>query len=749
MKQLSVFCALVLLNAAVWAQATLPASWNFATSTLPNGWSETNVNSTITPYYSGSGNPAPAYKLDATGDILMIQVATTPGTLSYDLTGNSFSGGTFLVEESELGDVWNTLHTFTAPAGSYTNFTDTPASSSRYFRFYYQNKVTGNVGIDNVNITAGVSNNAEMLVQLGSSAVVNGEAVYFNSPVGSNTPQSFTINNLGMANLNIASASIAGTAAADYAVSTALPLDIAGQSNSTLVLDFTPSASGSRNAILTINNNDANANPYIINLNGIGGSFATEPANQPTALNFTNTRSYRVSGSFTDAAGNPDGYVVLRSNGSPVTDAPADGTEYQRGDVVGNAQVVVAGSGTAFRPSGIVANTDYYFSAFSYNGAGIYTNYLTSAPLSGNITSSGSMMPAGYYNAANTASSSFVTDLHDVVNPHTTQFYSSFGPLMVENFFARDTVDNQRVVTCSYSGLNEVYTQPFDWTSNDFAREHSYPQSWMPTVNDGGFTSLPEYSDYHMIVPANQNNVNGIRSNYPLGVVLTPTYNYLGCKLGFDANGNKVFEPRDADKGDAARCILYQSICYSGVAYTGAPNTNATYGGSWPLPLTISNSLDYGQDQYVLKMWHYQDPVDNFEIARNDYVDSLQGNRNPFIDNMDYACYIDFSNMTWVENPSMPCTAAGIAELQTGKEQFMIMPNPTNGAFQVIYNANRSQKATISVIDQTGRVVANKQDYFNSGVNNIAVDIRGIAPGMYYVDIVTEGKHITEKLVVN
>ena len=199
-----------------------------------------------------------------------------------------------------------------------------------------------------------------------------------------------------------------------------------------------------------------------------------------------------------------------------------------------------------------------------------------------------------------------------------------------------------------------------------------------------------------------------------------------------------------------AECVnLYQSICYSGVAYTGAPNTNATYGGSWSLPLTISNSLDYGQDQYVLKMWHYQDPVDNFEIARNDYVDSLQGNRNPFIDNMDYACYIDFSNMTWVENPSMPCTAAGIAELQTGKEQFMIMPNPTNGAFQVIYNANRSQKATISVIDQTGRVVANKQDYFNSGVNNIAVDIRGIAPGMYYVDIVTEGKHITEKLVVN
>jgi endonuclease I len=748
MKQLSAFCALVLLNAAVWSQATLPTSWNFATSTLPDGWTETNVNG-LTQYYSGSGNPAPAYKLDATGDILMIHVATTPGALSYDLIGNSFSGGTFLVEESELGDVWNTLHTFTAPASSYTGFTETPASTSRYFRFYYQNKVSGNVGIDNVNITAGVSSSAEMLMHLGTATVVNGETVYFNSPVGTNTPQTFTVNNLGLANLNLASASFSGPAAADYALATALPIDIASQSNSSLVIDFTPSAAGSRNAVLSIANNDANANPYIINLYGIGGSFATEPSNQPTALNFTSPKSYRISGTFTAAAGNPDGYVVLRSTGAAVTDIPADGTEYQRGDVIGNAQVVTVGTGTAFRPSGIVANTNYYFAVFSYNGDGVYTNYLTSNPLNGSVNSGGTMMPSGYYNSINTTASSFVSDLHNLVNPHTVQYYSSYGPLMIENFYARDTVDNQRVVTCSYSGLNELYTQPFDWTTNDFAREHSYPQSWMPTVNDAGFQSRPEYSDYHMIVPANQNNVNGIRSNYPLGVVVTPTFTYLGCKLGFDANGNKVFEPRDSDKGDAARCILYQTICYTGVAYSGAPNTDATYGGSWSLPQTISNNVNYAQDQYVLKMWHYQDAVDNFEIARNDYVDSLQGNRNPFIDNMDYVCYIDFSNMTWIENPSMPCTAAGIGEMTQQHEQFMITPNPSTGAFRVIYNSHNSQKAVISLIDQTGRVVSNKQEFFNSGVNNINMDVNGVAPGLYYVNIVTGGKNITEKLVIN
>jgi hypothetical protein len=105
--------------------------------------------------------------------------------------------------------------------------------------------------------------------------------------------------------------------------------------------------------------------------------------------------------------------------------------------------------------------------------------------------------------------------------------------------------------------------------------------------------------------------------------------------------------------------------------------------------------------------------------------------------------------MTWVQNPAMPCTVAGIAEIQKGGEQFMIMPNPSNGAFQVIYNSHRSQKSTISLLDQTGRVVSNKQEYFNSGVNNIGMDVRGIAPGLYYVDVVTEGKHITQKLIIN
>jgi endonuclease I len=36
--------------------------------------------------------------------------------------------------------------------------------------------------------------------------------------------------------------------------------------------------------------------------------------------------------------------------------------------------------------------------------------------------------------------------------------------------------------------------------------------------------------------------------------------------------------------------------------------------------------------------WHEDDPVDNFEIQRNNRIYAYQGNRNPFID---YPEYVD------------------------------------------------------------------------------------------------------------
>jgi hypothetical protein len=709
----------VLISFSVKAQAVLPTSWSFTTTILPVGWTESESN-----LYSASGNTPPAKKFDTTGDNLIIHFASAPGNLTYYLTGNGFSGGTFTVEESEFGTAWTTLRSFTSPPNAtYTMFTDAPLAATRYIRFIYTNKVSGNIGLDDVSIAAGAATpQQEINVKQGASTILSGGTQILNSPLATMTPTTFSIENQGTANaLNITSAVISGTNASDFAVAS-FPASVAAASAANLVVNFTPSALGNRNAVLTINSNDVDEAAYVINLYGIGGNLASEPTAQATNLVFSNVKTYRLSGAFTPSAG-AEGHILLRKKGSPITGIPADGTVYQRGDIVGDAQVVLSSTSTSFVPNNIVAGETYYFAVFSYNGTGSFRNYLTTTPLTGNVSTPATMLPSNYYAGIATGSSSFVADLHNLVNPHNMQFYSNYANFMVKNFAARDTTLDRRVVTCVYSGENKIYIEPFDFTANGYSREHTFCHSWMPT---NPAQSLPEYNDYHHLFPSNQNQVNALRSNYPLGIVVTPSGGYLGCKIGLDANGNTVFEPRDEHKGDAARAMMYEAICYTTVS-----------GNLWALPSNISTSIPYGQDQYILKQWHFNDLPNGWEMSRNDYIDSLQDNRNPFVDSVDFVCYVNFSNMTY---ETLGCEAS-IDELLT--KGFIMYPNPARS--ELTLHVDATTISSYEIMDIRGRVV------LSSDVNNLVVvklNTAALESGTYIVKAITPFGIAQKSLVI-
>lgn len=701
MKKNTAFTVLLVLLSLIGnTQAVLPTSWSFATAILPTGWSESG-----TTFYAASGNTPPAMKFDNTGDYLLINFNSNAGNLTYYLTGNSFAGGTFTVEESNLGSVWTTLHSHTSPpSATYAMFTDVPLATTRFIRFIYTNKVTGNIGVDDVNITVGAATpTQEINVKQGATTIVSGGTYFTNSSVASMTPSTFTIENLGTLNtLNIASATISGTNAADFSVAS-FPSSVLATATGNLVLNFTPATSGTRTAVLTIASNDADEASYIVNLYGVGGTLATEPSSQASNLAFSNVKTYRLNASFTGIPA-VDGYLVLRKKGSPITGVPIDGTVYQRGDIVGDAQVVFSRNSTSFTPNNIIAGTTYYFAVYTYNGPNNFRNYNTTAPLLGNSTTPATMLPASYYSTLNTGNSSFATNLHALVNPHQVQYYSYYANTMIYSFEARDTTLDRRVVTCVYSGENKIYTEPFDWSSNGYSREHTYCHSWMPT---NPATLLPEYSDYHHLFPTNLNEVNIVRSNNALGIVVNVTSTYLGSKFGTDANGQTVFEPRDEHKGDAARAMMYEAICYTTIS-----------GNSWALP-------SY-QNQYLLKQWHFQDPPDNWEIARNDFIDSLQNNRNPFVDSIDYACFVNFSNMTY---EPLACEASINELLNNG---FITYPNPSKD--EINLHVDATTISSYQIIDFQGRVV------LSANVNNLALvkaNISKLNAGTYLVKVVT------------
>ena len=98
---------------------------------------------------------------------------------------------------------------------------------------------------------------------------------------GSNTSLTFTIKNVGTADLTGITPTISGTNSTDFTVTTIPAATVIPSSSTTCIVRFTPGAAGTRTALLQIANNDANENPFDINLtgNGVGaGSLAVTPA---------------------------------------------------------------------------------------------------------------------------------------------------------------------------------------------------------------------------------------------------------------------------------------------------------------------------------------------------------------------------------------------------------------------------------------------------------------------------------------
>jgi hypothetical protein len=249
---------------------------------------------------------------------------------------------------------------------------------------------------------------------------------------------------------------------------------------------------------------------------------------------------------------------------------------------------------------------------------------------------------------------------------------------------------------------------------------------------------------------------------------------------------------RDSFKGDAARAMMYQAA------------KNTITGQDFSLPEQVSLIIPYGQDEKVLKTWHFNDLPDNFEIARNEYIETRQNNRNAFIDSTHFPCYIRFSNMTkwqpialyngtqlscvdqglnyqWYQDgvaiegatsatytptangnytvetqqfeqcPSfVSITAAvtnvGVNEVE-GAVSMVAYPNPSNGQFNLSVEALNNTPALIQITDMSGRVISKEFRRLNAGKSIIEMPTLREA-GIYMVEITSEFGTQSTRLVV-
>lgn len=167
-------------------------------------------------------------------------------------------------------------------------------------------------------------------------------------------------------------------------------------------------------------------------------------------------------------------------------------------------------------------------------------------------------------------------------------------------------IDNQKVngqgastntLECVYTGTTVTgYSSRTAAQNQGFNTEHTFPQG---TFN----SNEPMRADLHHLFPTTVSS-NGERGNKAFGIVSNPTWQVGGSK-----SNSSTFEPRDQQKGPAARAMLYFLVRYQNYqGYVGA------------------------SDQTVLKNWALQYLPTAVEKRRNDDIEAVQRNRNPFVD---------------------------------------------------------------------------------------------------------------------
>ena len=254
----------------------------------------------------------------------------------------------------------------------------------------------------------------------------------------------------------------------------------------------------------------------------------------------------------------------------------------------------------------------------------------------------------------------------------------------------------------NYSGEGDCYN-----------REHLWAQSW---TNDNS----THKTDLHHVYPTD-GYVNNRRGNYAFGEVNNATWtSQNGGKLGpntVSGFSGTVFEPIDEYKGDIARALMYVSVRYY------------TEDNSWSTSDMTNKSVIKDWAMTMLIRWHEEDPVDDKEINRNNKVYGIQGNRNPFVDNP------EFAELIWVPG------WVGVDENEYAV--FVnVWPNPATSTVNIsgenlsavyMYNAMGQLVLTIDMQNTDGQSV---------------IDVSNFNSGIYFMNVITENGGSTLKKVV-
>lgn len=262
----------------------------------------------------------------------------------------------------------------------------------------------------------------------------------------------------------------------------------------------------------------------------------------------------------------------------------------------------------------------------------------------------------------------------------------------------RDDRVRDESLSCHQSGCTGLWN-----------REHVFPKSLAvpPLETDDPGTG----TDAHNL-RACDGQMNSSRNNRPYangsgtaGILPTTGYWY----------------PGDEWRGDVARMIMYMYVRYpSQCAATAVGMGSASYS-------------NFGDMPNIFLEWNEEDPVSQYEINRNDLLEGIQGNRNPFIDNPYLATKI-WNGPAAQDNWNV-LTTNDYEEL----DKLKIYPTVTS---ESIYISNPAQvEYKYILINSLG------QQLFTGKSSNI-IDLSTFEKGFYFVNLQLNNSQKTFKIIL-
>lgn len=307
------------------------------------------------------------------------------------------------------------------------------------------------------------------------------------------------------------------------------------------------------------------------------------------------------------------------------------------------------------------------------------------------------------------------TELHNLLKNHTRLPYGSRDYNQIActwTVFKKSDVRPNGKVWDMYSNNSYNFSNGAGATKG-MNIEHSVPKSWWGDAYDETATPLTRFKydgsyDLHHLTPSDA-DANMAKSNYPLGVVDSPSFDNGVTKVGTgQANGRatNLFEPADEYKGDFARMYLYFVTCYQDYSWKSSALSMFAQ-NSYPTLNTYGQSL--------LLKWHRQGPVSQKEIDRNNAVYSFQGNRNPFIDYPNMVEYIWGDSTNYEFSFSGQSTSAPSISISNDKIEFGYIGTETSKDKEIYI------KGKNLTTDITAKLLNNDSGDFSLGMSNLPV----------------------------